>query len=132
MYKHLTYQKVHFFVAALLIPVILVLGLKSSSVHAGINIQDRFDAMSNPSAGVVAQHTIGFTFSNTSTPIGSILIQFCDNGPLPSPPGPACNFPTGMDVSNATLQSETGNTGYTIASTSGGQILLTNGLAPIP
>ncbi len=131
MYKHLTYQKVHFFIAAILIPVVLIIGLNTSDVHAGVEVLNRYDELNNSSAGVVAKHTIGFTFSDTSTNVGSILIQFCDNSPLQSIP---CTFPSGMDVSAATVEdtNETGNPGYTMADNSGGQILLTNPSAPIP
>lgn len=122
MYQHLTYRKIHLLAAAVALPIALVLALNSSVTLAGIQVQDRYDELSNSQGGVVATHNIGFTYTNTTTPVGSILFQFCDNSPLI---GVSCNFPVGMDISAAALSSQSGNTGFTLASSSGGQLLLT-------
>lgn len=123
MYKNYVINKIHIYIALIVIPIVLVLSLYSSLAHADVEIPSRYDKLSNPSAGGISKHEIGFTLTNTSTPVGSILIQFCVNSPLY---GVACNFPTGMNITSATLEvaNETGNTGYTIASTSAGKYYL--------
>jgi hypothetical protein len=122
MYQRFTYQKIHFLTAVFLLPIALLIVFNSSITLAGIQVQNRYDQMSNSQTGAVATHMIGFTLTNTTTPVGSVLIQFCDNSPLI---GDVCNFPVGMRVSTATLSSQTGNTGFTLSSNAGGQLLLT-------
>jgi hypothetical protein len=128
MYQHLTYRKVHFLIAVALLPIALLLIFNSSITLAGVQVVDRYDQLSNSNSGQVSNHNIGFIYANTTTPVGSVTIQFCANSPLISV---ACQFPTGMNISGATLSAQTGNTGFTIASIANGQILLTrNPLLP--
>lgn len=144
MHKYLTYQRVHFFLAALLLPLVIVLALDSSSVSAITNLQHRYDELSDPGAGATSNHNIGFIFSNTATPVGSILIQFCAFGPLPDTP---CDYSDmNMDISNVTLSAQSGNTGFSMATDSSdntvktagqtdlanGEVLLTNPSVPLP
>jgi len=128
MYRHLTYKKVHILIALLLTPIAVVLAINAPVTLAGIQVQNRFNQLSNSSSGAKSIYNIGFKYTNNSTPIGSVLIQFCDNGSLIGTP---CTFPTGMNISSAVLSAQTGNTGYTISSLNSGQILLTrNPVAP--
>ena len=122
MYQHFTYQKIHTLIAVFLLPIALILVLNSSVTLAGIQVQDRYDELSNSQAGVESTHKIGFTMTNTTTPVGSILIQFCDNSPLQGQP---CSFPVGMNINSAAFSAQSGNTGFSLASASGGQLLLT-------
>ena len=139
MFKNPLLNKIKIISFALLLPLSVVLTINVSVANADYHLENRYDNLSDSSAGATAQHTIGFQFQNSTTHIGSILIQFCDNTPLPPGPNiPDCSFPVGMDVSGATLDtsSETGNTGFTQVSATNSYpqdgILLTNPLAPIP
>ena len=61
---------------------------------------------SEPSAST--QHT--FTFTNpTATTLGSIRFDYCQNSPLFVD---SCTAPTGLNLSPATLTSQTGNVGF--------------------
>jgi hypothetical protein len=122
MYQHLSYKKVHLVLALLLLPIALILALNTPKTLANIQVQSRYDKLSNSSTGVTSTHTIGFTNTNYTTLVGSILIQFCDNGSIIGTP---CNFPGGMDISSAILSSQAGNSGYSISSLANGQIILT-------
>lgn len=58
----------------------------------------------------VTTHSYGFSLASTAT-IGSIVFESCDNTPLRSIP---CSTPPGLSVSSAVLQSQTGETGFSI------------------
>jgi hypothetical protein len=69
----------------------------------------------------VNTYRLGFTVT-TAGPLGSIKLEFCENSPLLTEP---CNAPAGFDISNATLLSETGETGFNIdALTTANSLLL--------
>jgi len=70
--------------------------------------------------GATTKYTISLTYT-TQTSIGSMDIKFCYD-PIPYMP---CVVPTGLDVSNATLSNQTGETGYTIQSQTANEIVLT-------
>jgi hypothetical protein len=122
MYHHFTYQKIHLLLAVFLLPIALLLVFNSSVTLAGIQVQNRYDELANSQTSAVTTHNIGFTITNTTTPVGSILIQFCDNSPLI---GVVCDFPVGMSVTTAAMSAQSGNTGFSLSSVSGGQLLLT-------
>lgn len=58
----------------------------------------------------VTTHRLGFTVG-TAGPLGSIKLEFCENSPLLTE---VCDPPAGFDISNATLLSESGETGFNI------------------
>lgn len=72
-------------------------------------VTDRSVALSTAIPSAAARHDFSFTLVST-TPIGSISFEYCENSPLPTEP---CNIPSGLNVTNATLDSQTGNTGFT-------------------
>lgn len=55
-------------------------------------------------------YNLNFTYA-TGGSVGSLLIQFCQEGPLPLTP---CTQPSGFDASAVALSSQTGETGFTI------------------
>jgi hypothetical protein len=67
---------------------------------------------SSAQISVQARHDFKFTFA-TAGNIGSVVFLYCDNGALLSFP---CNAPPGLDVSSASLSSQTGNVGFSIDS----------------
>ncbi len=72
----------------------------------------------NPGATTKYLVTLGYT---TQTSIGSLDMQFCID-PIPYDP---CVAPAGLDVSNAVLSDQTGETGYTLQVLSSNHVLLT-------
>jgi hypothetical protein len=64
-------------------------------------------------------HTFSFTFPDNSL-TGSIVFEYCTS-PLAQV---VCNRPTGLDVSQATLQSQVGETGFGIESQNANEITL--------
>lgn len=85
-------------------------------------LNNRYDRLSNSSAGATAIHRIGFDITESTIPLGSIEIEFCSNDPIP---GTACTAPSGFNASGAAL-TQSGNTGFSIDSTStANRILLT-------
>ena len=80
---------------------------------------DRSVMIDSPVAGQTTQYA--FTFGYTSpAPVGSVKFQFCDM-PLPLDP---CVTPAGLDVQNAVLTSQTGETGFTIFSQTQNEIII--------
>lgn len=68
------------------------------------------------SSGQAAQSGVAYrvAFSTiTTSPIGSVRVQFCANSPLIDDP---CTAPAGFDISNATMASQNGMTGFVISS----------------
>ncbi|MCA9346611.1 hypothetical protein KC960_03920 [Candidatus Saccharibacteria bacterium] len=78
-----------------------------------------------PSASI----TQNFSFNiPSSSPLGSIQFLYCDNSPLEQLP---CTAPPGLDVSGASLTSQTLNTGFSLdgSGTNANTILLTRPVA---
>lgn len=65
-------------------------------------------------------YRIGFQYPST-TSIGSLRFQFCDN-PLANIP---CNPVAGLDATGATLVGQTGETGFSVLSANAGTVVLT-------
>ena len=78
-------------------------------------------------------HTFSFVLP-TSASVGSLVLQYCDGNPLFDFP---CLPPAGLDVTNAVLSNQTGNTGFSIdtVDSTANQLVLTRTAAittPIP
>lgn len=76
-------------------------------------LPNRYDKISTSLAGSNSIHNIGFTITNLAVPVGSISIDFCSNSPLIEDP---CTLPSGFDSSNVTLNSTTGEPGFSVDS----------------
>jgi hypothetical protein len=86
-------------------------------------LQNRFDRLSDGSVSATATHLVGFTYTDTTDPVGSVEIEFCSNDPFPGLP---CTAPSGFDLTAATLASQTGETGFVIhPSSTANKIILT-------
>lgn len=70
-------------------------------------------------------HTYRFTLK-TAAPLGSIKIQYCDDPFFALP----CTAPTGLDVSAANLNTQSGETGFSILNATSNEIILTRPLGP--
>lgn len=80
-------------------------------IHALPYVLNRFDRISTSVTSASATHVIGFSLNDAVTPLGSIEIEFCSNDAIPGTP---CTAPTGFDILNSTLSSQTGNTGFSV------------------
>lgn len=76
--------------------------------------------MNSSEPGATTSYKVSFRYMSPQV-VGSVDLLFC-NDPIPYHP---CVTPTGLDVSNATLASQTGETGYSILSKSTNHIVLT-------
>jgi hypothetical protein len=107
----------------------------TSQASAVIRFNNRSLFISDPTPGATTKYVISFTYNNLAVPtttVGSIDLLFCYD-PIPSEPitpdNPVdhhpCVAPVGLDVSGAVLSSQTGETGYAIASATTNHIILT-------
>ena len=76
--------------------------------------------MNSSVPGVTTSYRIAFRYMSPQV-VGSVDMLFC-NDPIPYHP---CVAPTGLDVSNVGLSSQTGETGYSILSKSTNHVILT-------
>ena len=97
--------------------LILVIALQFGSVSYGAipDFFNRSDQLSTSAAGATARNVISFTITDTSSPVGSLEFQFCVDSPLPLA---SCAPPTGLNASGVILASQSGNTGFSVASNS--------------
>lgn len=89
-------------------------------VAATTRFQERGLYINSSVPGATTAYTVSFRYMSPE-PVGSVDMLFCDN-PIPYEP---CVTPVGLDVSNATLGSQTGETGFSILSKSPNHIVLT-------
>jgi len=88
---------------------------------AALQLQSRSLAILSSIPSATTTDTFSFTFPDNSV-VGSIEFRYCESS-LPEIP---CVAPPGLNASGAVLQQpEIGETGFTIASTSANQILIT-------
>ncbi len=112
-----------------LVRVVLVFLLISLSIIP-FSLQAHADQLTNRSIllgssipSAITTHRVSFGIS-TSTSIGSIVIEYCDNFPFHTA---ACTIPSGLDVDNAVLASSSGISGMSISApdTTSNKIVLT-------
>lgn len=94
---------------------------------ASTRLENRSLIMASSTPGKVTSYTVGFRYM-TPTPINSVDLLFCVN-PIPYEP---CVTPPGLDVSAATLSTQSGEIGYSILSKSENHIVLTRLSTAIP
>lgn len=84
----------------------------TSQASAVIRFTNRSLFINDSTPGVTTQYKISLTYT-TQTTVGSIDMLFCGgvNSPIPDEP---CIPPAGLDLSNAVLSNQTGETGYTL------------------
>lgn len=99
--------------------MLLVLLMFTAPVSA-MRFQERSLYMNSSEPGATTSYKVSFRYMSPQV-VGSVDLLFC-NDPIPYHP---CVTPTGLDVSNATLASQTGETGYSILSKSTNHIVLT-------
>lgn len=97
------------FILAILFINLLVLPFFTLHVSAQ-QLTSRSITVSNATPSTAVTHDFKFTYVSTSS-VGSIAFEYCDNSPLPDQP---CNAPPGLDLTSATLSSQSGNIGFAI------------------
>jgi len=102
-----------------IIALALVLFVFISPASAAMRFQDRGLYMNNTLPGATTSYKVSFRYMS-SQPIGSVEMLFC-NDPIPYH---ECVTPQGMNVSNAVLNDQTGETGFSILSKSTNRIVL--------
>ncbi len=99
---------------------ILIAGILTTSVASGALLQQRSLAIANDTPGANTSYSLKFNLTNSET-LGSIEVQFCSNSPLI---GYSCNVPTGINVADAVLQSQSGISGFTISNISNANTII--------
>lgn len=103
-----------------LVSLVLAVVFLGGQALAVTRFYDRSLYINTDLPGATTSYTISFEF-HTLTTVGSIDILFCYD-PIPDHP---CNAPVGLDASHAVLSNQTGETGFSIASQSKNEIVLT-------
>jgi hypothetical protein len=107
--------------------LLLALFVFVAPASASTRLENRSLFMSTSEVGATASYTVGYRYM-TPTPINSVDMLYCIN-PIPYE---ACVTPPGLDVSNAVLSSQTGETGFTILTKTTNHIVLTRSQTAIP
>lgn len=103
-----------------LLSLLLAVFIFAVPASAAMRFQERGLFMNSAVPGETTSYTVSFRYMSPLT-VGSVDLLFC-NDPIPYHD---CETPAGMDVSNATLTSQTGEVGYSILSKSTNHIVLT-------
>ncbi len=91
-----------------------------SPASAAMRFQDRSLYILDNEPGATTSYTVSFRYMSPAV-IGSVDLLFC-NDPIPYHD---CVAPTGLNVSNAVLDNQSGETGYSILSKTSNHIVLT-------
>jgi len=116
----------------LFLAVLLVAGLTLhlfSSTSYGAPLGPRSLELSKNTASDTSDYDLTLTLSTADT-LGSVLVQFCSNDPLPNTP---CTAPGGFSDSAAVLSSQSGPGDFTISNAStANQLILTRTASVVP
>lgn len=108
------------FTAGLLVLLLLFVFVRSEGVVQASQFENRSLRIGSSRANAVTNYTIRFDYPGT-TPIGSVLFEFCDTPLFALSCGPV----PGIDVSSAVLSGQTGTTGFSVLSTTPTSVILT-------
>ncbi len=113
----------------LVLPLLVVPMLFLSQVDA-LELDNRSLRIDDPKVSLTTIHTFDFDITSI-TDVGSIAFEYCSNSPLESEP---CIASSGFDISAASLNSQTGETGFGIhVNTVANRMVLTRvPVAPVP
>ncbi len=106
--------------------VLVVVFILVMPAAAATRFQERGLFMQSSEPGVTTTYTLSFDFMSPDA-VGSVDMLFC-NSPIPYDP---CVVPTGLDVSNTVLSSQTGETGFAISTKTPNHIILSRSPTPI-
>ncbi|HEY0965348.1 MAG TPA: hypothetical protein VGE13_02610 [Candidatus Saccharimonadales bacterium] len=103
-----------------LLALLLVLFVFVAPASAAMRMQERSLYMNSALPGATTSYKVSFRYM-TPLPVGSVDMLFCSD-PIPYHP---CVAPTGLDVSQAVLSNQSGETGFSIGAQSTNHIVLT-------
>jgi hypothetical protein len=114
--------------AAALIAAISFSTLQIHPTSQALHLQNHSVRVSTALINATASHNFQFDYPSLSV-VGSVAFEYCSNAALTILP---CTTPAGLDVSGASLSSQTGNTGFSIDGTNStsSKIVLTRTAAP--
>lgn len=92
-----------------LIALLLVLFVFAVPAGATTRFENRSLFMNNPEPGVTTTYKLSLDYM-TQEPVGSLDLLFCES-PIPYDP---CVKPQGLNIANAVLSDQTGETGFTM------------------
>ncbi len=112
-----------FLIVIVMVSLLVGAGPFSTSKVYAADLTPRSMTLSNNVADATGvNYGLAFTYATAGT-VGSVAVQFCDEGPLLFTP---CSQPAGFDASAAVLAAQTGETGFTIfAGSTANEIILT-------
>lgn len=116
---HGTYLKFRAFFSEELIALLLVAFILVAPAGASTRFENRSLFMLSTTPGAVTTYTLSLDYM-TPAVVGSLDMLFCES-PIPYDP---CVAPEGLDVSNAALTSQSGETGFSISSITPNHIVL--------
>lgn len=99
--------------------VLLALFVFVAPVSAATRFEPRGLFVQSPAPGAITSYTVTLQYMSPVA-VGSLDMRFCID-PIPYMP---CVTPPGLDVSNAVLSSQTGETGFSIGSKTSNHIIL--------
>lgn len=91
----------------------------TSQAFAVTRLIDRSVLVYDPEPGVTTKYAVSFTY-NTQATVGSVDMLFCYD-PIPTDP---CVAPAGLDVSQAALADQTGETGFSLTQRSANHLVI--------
>lgn len=115
--KTLRPQSVSLFLLALLV----FSGLWHFKDVSGDKIPERSLELSSSIASATANYSLSFMVPNTEI-LGSVTLTVCANDPIIGDP---CDAPTGLDMTNAVLNSQEGPGDFSILSSTANEVILT-------
>jgi len=110
-----------------LIALVLVLFIFIAPASAAMRFQERSLYMNSTVPGATTSYTVGFRYMSPQ-PVGSVEMLFCVD-PIPYH---ECVTPSGLNVSNAVLDTQTGESNFAILSKSTNRIILSRTTSSIP
>lgn len=99
--------------------IALTLAIAPIALAAPMRLQDRSLYINSSVAGATTFYRMSFRYMSPS-PVGSVEMLFCID-PIPYNP---CVAPSGLDVSQASLSHQTGETGFNLTTKTGNKLVI--------
>jgi hypothetical protein len=113
------------FKLSILVLSIIFISFAPFNIVEAASLLNKSVTIGNASVSAITDHKFQFDL-NTSGPIGSIAFEYCESPLLDTP----CVAPSGLDVSNAVILSQSGAQGFSIhPNTVSNRIVITRGPA---
>ena len=100
--------------------LLIAMAIFVSPALAATRFENRGLYMRSAEPQVTTTYTVSLSYMTPDEPVGALDMQFCTS-PIPDEP---CIAPQGLDVSQAVLSNQTGETGFTISTQTQSHIVL--------